>query len=214
MLPPRLYTYFRSGSSHRVRIGLALKGIAHDAVPVHLLRDGGEQRRPDYRAINPQARVPCLVLPDGDVLIQSPAILEYLEEVAPAPPLLPADPVQRAKVRGVAALIGCDIHPLNNIAVLATLRQDFGASEDAVTAWIARWITDGFTAVENLIGDDGYCFGPQPGMADVYLVPQVFAARRFGVPLDAFPRIRRVDALAQAHPAFVAAAPGNQADSA
>jgi maleylacetoacetate isomerase len=214
MLPPRLYTYFRSGSSHRVRIALALKGIPHEAIPVHLLRDGGEHRRPEYRAINPQARLPSLVLHDGDVLIQSPAILEYLEEVAPEPPLLPADPVQRAKVRGVAALIGCDIHPLNNIAVLGTLRQEFGASEDAVKAWIARWITDGFNTVEALIGDHGYCFGDMPTMADVYLIPQVFSARRFAVSLEAFPRIRRVDATARAHPAFVSAAPENQPDGA
>ena len=212
MSVPRLYTYFRSGAAHRVRIALALKGIAHDSVPVHLVRDGGEHRKPAYRALNPQARVPALQLPSGDVLIQSPAILEYLEETVPHPPLLPRDPVARAKVRGVAAIIGCDVHPLNNVAVLNTLRG-LGQDEAAVLAWIARWITDGFAAVEQLIGDDGWCFGPAPGLADVYLVPQLFSARRFRVQLDGFPRIARVAALAAAHPAFIAAAPENQPDA-
>ncbi len=212
MTAPRLYTYFRSGAAHRVRIALALKGIAYDSVPVHLVRDGGEHRTPAYRALNPQARVPALQLPSGDVLIQSPAILEYLEETVPHPPLLPRDPVARAKVRGVAAIIGCDVHPLNNVAVLNTLRG-LGHDEAAVLAWIARWITDGFAAVEQLIGDDGWCFAPAPGLADVYLVPQLFSARRFRVRLDGFPRIARVAALAAAHPDFIAAAPENQPDA-
>jgi len=210
---PRLYTYFRSGSSHRVRIALALKGVSHESIPVHLLRDGGEHRRDGFRELNPQGRLPVYVLPDGDVLIQSPAILEYLEEVAPLPPLLPVDPVARAKVRGVAALIGCDVHPLNNIAVLTTLRNTLNADEAAVSAWVASWIAEGFGAVEQLIGDSGYCFGLEPSMADVYLIPQLYSARRFGVDLNAFPRIRRVEALTQKHPAFSAAAPENQNDA-
>ncbi len=214
MQPPRLFTYFRSGSSHRVRIALALKDISYEAVPIHLLRDGGEHRRPDYLALNPQGRLPCMVLEDGDVLIQSPAILEYLEEVVPTPPLLPADPVLRAKVRSVAALIGCDIHPLNNVAVLTALRADLGVSDAAVGAWIGRWISQGLAAVEALIGDHGYCFGWEPGMADVYLLPQLFSARRFGVPLDALPKVRRVEALAKDHPAFAAASPERQPDAA
>jgi maleylpyruvate isomerase len=208
----RLYTYFRSGSSHRVRIALALKGIAYDSVPVHLLRDGGEHLKPAYRAVNPQARVPALLLPGGEVLIQSPAILEYLEETVPHPPLLPADPVARAKVRGVAAIIGCDIHPLNNVAALSALRR-LGQDEAAGSAWISRWITEGFEAVEQLIGQDGWCFGANPGLADVYLVPQLFSANRFKVPLDRFPRIRRVAGLSDAHLAFVAAAPESQPDA-
>jgi maleylacetoacetate isomerase/maleylpyruvate isomerase len=207
-----LYTYFRSGSSHRVRIALALKGIAYDSVPVHLLRDGGEHLKPAYRAVNPQARLPALVLPGGEVLIQSPAILEYLEETVPHPPLLPADPVARARVRGVAAIIGCDIHPLNNVATLSTLRR-LGQDEAAVSAWISRWITEGFEAVEQLIGQDGWCFGADPGLADVYLVPQLFSAHRFKVPLDHFPRIRRIAGLSDAHPAFAAAAPESQPDA-
>jgi maleylpyruvate isomerase len=209
----RLYTYFRSGSAHRVRIALALKGIAYESVPVHLLRDGGEHLKPGYRAVNPQGRVPALALPGGDVLIQSPAILEYLEETVPQPPLLPADPVARAKVRGVAAIIGCDIHPLNNVAVLSTLRRT-GQGEAAVSAWIGQWITQGFEAVEQLIGKDGWCFGADPGLADIYLVPQLFSARRFKVPLDRFPRILRIAGLAETHAAFIAAAPENQPDAA
>ncbi len=209
---PKLYTYFRSGSSHRVRIALALKGLAYESVPIHLLRDGGEHRQAAYQKINPQQRLPAFVLADGRVLIQSPAILEYLEEIAPSPPLLPGDPLRRAQMRGVAALIGCDIHPLNNISVLSVLRKSLGATDADVAAWIARWIIDGFAAIETMIEDSGFCFGTEPGMADVYLVPQLFSARRFGVDLTPFPRIRRVESLADSHPAFIAAAPAQQPD--
>jgi len=212
MTLPRLYTYFRSGAAHRVRIALALKGVAYESVPVHLVRDGGEQLTPEFRALNPQARVPVLALPDGDVLIQSSAILEYLEETVPEPPLLPVDPVLRAKVRGVAAIIGCDVHPLNNVAVLNALRRS-GLDDVAVSAWIAHWITQGLASVEQLIGEHGWCFGSAPGLADVYLLPQVFSARRFKVALDPFPRISRVADLAERHGAFVAAAPPNQPDA-
>lgn len=212
MTLPRLYTYFRSGAAHRVRIALALKGVAYESLPVHLVRGGGEQLTPAFRALNPQARVPVLELPGGDVLIQSSAILEYLEETVPEPPMLPADSVARAKVRGVAAIIGCDMHPLNNVAVLNTLRRS-GLNDAAVLAWIAQWITQGFTAVEQLIGDQGWCFGLAPGLADVYLLPQVFSARRFKVALDPFPRISRVADLAEQHSAFITAAPQNQLDA-
>lgn len=164
--------------------------------------------------MNPQRRLPVLELPDGSVrLIQSPAILEYLEETRPEPPLLPDDPVTRAHVRGVAALIGCDIHPLNNAAVLAAIRR-IGADELAVSAWIASWITAGFSAVEALIDSRGWCFGEWPGMADIYLVPQIFSARRFAVDLEPFPKIRRIETLAAAHSAFIQAAPQNQPDAA
>lgn len=209
----RLYTYWRSTASYRVRIALALKGLSVEQVPVHLVRGGGEQHSPAYRAINPQGRVPTLVLDDGTRLLQSPAILEYLEETYPDPPLLPRDPVTRAQVRAVAAVIGCDIHPVNNSAQLNYLRRELGQDEGAVTAWISRWIQDGFAAVEQLIGTDDFAFGPAPGMADLYLVPQVYSARRFKVPLDAYPRILRVEALAAAHPAFLAAHPSRQPDA-
>ena len=209
----KLYGYWRSTSSYRVRIALALKGLTADAVPVHLVRGGGEHHRPSYRAINPQGRVPALELDDATVLIQSPAILEYLEETHPAPALLPQDPVERARVRAVAAIIGCDIHPLHNSGPLGFLRKSFGHSEAEVAEWIGTWVGQGLAAVEQLIGDDGYCFGREPGLADVYLIPQLYAARRFSVPLDAYPRIRRVEALALDHPAFKAAHPSAQVDA-
>ncbi|GJD65478.1 maleylacetoacetate isomerase [Methylobacterium frigidaeris] len=209
----KLYGYWRSTSSYRLRLALALKGVVPDQVPVHLVRDGGEHRGEAYRRINPQGRVPSLALADGRVLIQSPAIIEYLEEVYPEPPLLPADPVARAQVRAVAAIIGCDIHPLHNVGPLNHLRRDLGRPEEEVGAWIGRWISEGFTAIEALIGDEGYCFGAGPGLADVYLVPQVYAARRFAVPLEPFPRITRASSLAEAHPAFQAAHPSRQPDA-
>ncbi|MFG1466634.1 maleylacetoacetate isomerase [Xanthobacter sp. DSM 24535] len=209
----RLYTYWRSTASYRVRIALGLKGIKAEHVPVHLVRDGGEQHGPAYRTVNPQERVPALELDDGTVIPQSPAILEYLEEVYPEPPLLPAHAVERAKARAVASIVGCDIHPLSNVSPLTYLRRDLGQDEAAVAAWIARWIHDGFRAVEQLIGEEGFAFGPEPGLADVFLIPQVYSARRFNVSLDAYPKIMRVDALAAGHPAFIAAHPTNQADA-
>lgn len=209
----RLYDYWRSSSSYRLRIALALKGLTPERAFVHLTKNGGEHKSDAFRAVNPQARVPALALDDGGILVQSPAIIEYLEEVQPAPPLLPADPVARAKVRAVAAIVGCDIHPLHNVGPLNYLRQTFGADTPAVKAWVARWVEEGFVGVEALIGERGFCFGDDPGLADVYLVPQVFAARRFDVPLAAYPRIRRVDALAAEHPAFQAAHPDRQPDA-
>ncbi|WP_160288116.1 maleylacetoacetate isomerase [Pseudomonas knackmussii] len=203
-----LYTYYRSTSSYRVRIALALKGLDARHLPVNLLQ--GEHRQDAYRTINPQGRVPALRTDEGELLVQSPAIIEYLEERFPEPALLPADPLQRAHQRGVAALIGCDIHPLHNVAVLNRLRG-LGIDEDGVNQWIAHWIGEGLAAVEALIGDDGFCFG-QPGLADVYLLPQLYAARRFNVDLAAFPRILRVERLALEHPAFRQAHPDAQAD--
>lgn len=209
----KLYTYWRSTSSYRVRIALALKGLDVEQAFIHLVRNGGEQHGEAYRALNPQERVPTLVLDDGTALTQSPAIIEYLEETYPAPPLLPADSTQRAKVRAVAAIIGCDIQPLHNLGPLTYLRRTLGQAEPEVDAWIATWAGSGLKAVEALIGDGPYCFGETPGLADVYLIPQLYAARRFGVPLDACPRIRRVEAEAEGHPAFVKAHPANQPDS-
>ena len=212
MNAPRLYTDYRSGAAHRVRIGLALKGVSYDSVPVHLVRNGGEHLLPPYRAINPQARVPALQLGDGAIMAQSPAILEYLEETIPQPPFLPKDPIERAQVRRVAAIIGCDIHPLNNVGPLNELRRS-GWSDAQVSAWINEWITQGFEAVERLIGDADWCFGDQPGLADIYLAPQLFSARRFKVPFDHLPRISRVAGLTDTHPAFVAASPEKQPDA-
>lgn len=205
-----LFTYYRSTSSYRVRIALALKQLEFQSLPVNLLK--GEQRAEHYLALNPQGRVPMLKADSGELLVQSPAIIEYLEEVYPQPALLPHDPVQRARARGVAALIGCDIHPLHNVSVLNLLREA-GQDEDAVNRWIAHWISQGLEAVERLIGDEGFCFGAQPGLADVYLIPQVYAARRFNVDLGGYPRILRVVGLAEEHPAFVLAHPSRQPDT-
>ncbi|WP_260961642.1 maleylacetoacetate isomerase [Pseudomonas citri] len=209
----QLYTYYRSTSSYRVRIALALKGLDYQALPVNLIAPpGGEHRQPTYLAINPQGRVPALRTDEGALLVQSPAIIEYLEERYPQVPLLNADLAVRAHERGVAALIGCDIHPLHNVSVLNKLRA-WGHDETQVTEWIAHWIGQGLAVVEQLIGDDGYCFGAVPGLADVYLIPQLYAAERFNVPLQDFPRIRRVAALAAGHPAFRQAHPANQPDT-
>ncbi|WP_145188559.1 maleylacetoacetate isomerase [Pseudomonas sp. URMO17WK12:I11] len=205
-----LYTYYRSTSSYRVRIALALKGLDVRAVPVNLLE--GEQRAAGYTALNPQGRVPALRLDDGILLVQSPAIIEYLEEVQPQPPLLPVEAAQRAKVRGVAALIGCDVHPLHNVSVLNQLRL-LGHDEAQINRWIAHWIGEGLAAVERLIGGRGYCFGDEPGLADVYLIPQLYAAERFGIDLGRYPRVNRVAALAALHPAFRAAHPAAQPDA-
>ncbi|WP_409278712.1 maleylacetoacetate isomerase [Pseudomonas defluvii] len=205
-----LYTYFRSTSSYRVRIALALKGLDFQSLPVNLLK--GEQREPAFLALNPQGRVPALRVDSGALLLQSPAIIEYLEERYPQPALLPAALEQRAQARGVAALIGCDIHPLHNVSVLNQLRQ-LGHDETQVNQWIAHWISQGLAAVEQLIGDSGYCFGAQPGLADVYLIPQLYAAQRFSIDLGGYPRISRVAALAAQHPAFIQAHPSNQPDT-
>ncbi|ATB66260.1 maleylacetoacetate isomerase [Pseudomonas mosselii] len=205
-----LFTYYRSTSSYRVRIALALKGLDYQALPVNLLK--GEQRGADYLALNPQGRVPALRLESGELLVQSPAIIEYLEEAFPETPLLPRAPEARARVRGVAAIIGCDVHPLHNVSVLNQLRQ-LGHDEAQVNQWIGHWISQGLAAVEQLIGDDGFCFGATPGVADVYLIPQLYAAERFNIDLGGYPRIRRVAALAEQHPAFHQAHPARQSDT-
>ena len=204
-----LFTYYRSTSSYRVRLALALKGLDYQAVPVNLL--AGEQHQPAYRALNAQRRLPSLRLDSGEVLIQSPAILEYLEERYPAVPLLPAEPLLRARHRGVAALIACDVHPLHNVSVLNRLRG-LGLEEPAVLDWISHWIGEGLAAVEAQIGSSGFCFG-EVGLADVYLLPQLYAARRFQVDLAPYARLQRVEALAGAHPAFQLAHPEAQPDA-
>ncbi len=207
----KLYTYFRSSAAYRVRIALNLKGVAYEAVPVNLLK--GEQRDEAYGAVNPQKRVPSLDI-GTTVLIQSPAILEYLDEVYPDPPLLPVGAVNRAKVRAVASLIGCDIHPLNNSGTLAYLKNRLGQDQAAVDEWYAHWVREGFDTIEALIEPGPYAFGSRITLADVYLVPQVFNARRFNVPLDAYPKIAAVDEACAALTAFQDAAPANQPDAA
>ncbi|HZB61166.1 MAG TPA: maleylacetoacetate isomerase [Microvirga sp.] len=207
----RLYTYFRSSAAYRVRIALNLKGVAYEAVPVNLLK--GEQRQEGYRAVNPQQRVPSLDI-GGATLIQSPAILEYLDEVYPEPPLLPVGAANRARVRAVASLIACDIHPLNNSGTLGYLKTKMGHDQAAADEWYAHWVREGFDTIEALIEPGPYAFGSRITLADVYLVPQVFNARRFNVPLDAYPKIAAVDAACAALKAFQDAAPASQPDAA
>ena len=207
----KLYSFFGSSAAFRVRIALGLKGLPYETVPIHLAR--GEHRADAFRGVNPQRRVPALALDDGTVLIQSLAIIEYLDEVHPRPPLLPGDPITRAKARAVAGIIGADIHPLNNSGVLKALREQFGADEAKINAWVAHWILEGFAAVEALIEPGPFAFGRSPTIADICIVPQVYNARRFKVPLDEFPKIAAVDALARELPAFAAAFPEMQRDA-
>lgn len=207
-----LHGYWRSGASYRVRIALALKGIGYD-LAAHDLRTG-EQKAADYLALNPQGMVPALQTGDR-VLIQSPAILEWLEETHPSPPLLPSAADDRAAVRAMCALIGCDIHPLNNLRVLKALRADFAADQAAVNAWAAAWIAPGFDALQALVDRHGadWCFGDAPTLADCYLIPQLYSARRFDMDLSPWPHLLAVEARAQAHPAFEAAHPDRQPDA-
>jgi maleylpyruvate isomerase len=209
----KYYGYFRSSAAYRLRIALNLKGLAPDLIPIHLTKDGGKQHSADYRAVNPQRRVPTLVLDSGDTLIQSPAIIEYLEEVYPTPALLPSDPVARAKIRAFAAIIGCDIHPLNNLAPLQYLKREMKQEQPAIDAWYHHWIIEGFAALETMVGAGPYCFGSHITLADVYLVPQVANARRLKTPLDKFPKLVAIDAALQKLPAFDKARPDNQPDA-
>lgn len=209
----QLYNFFSSGTSHRLRIALKLKGLDYDYIAVDLRSE--EHLGAAFKDINPQGLVPALV--DGDlILTQSPAIIEWLEERYPTPALLPADPDKRARVRALAAIIGCDIHPLNNRRVLIYLRQEFGCDEARVNAWCRRWIGEGFQAIEKLLCDDqtraGFCYGSQPSLADVYLIPQVASARRFGLDLSPYPEILEVERHCKALPAFADAAPKQQPD--
>lgn len=207
-----LHGYWRSGTSYRTRIALNLKGLAYDQAGVDLRT--GAQKSDTFLSLNPQGLVPALETNEA-VLTQSPAILEWLEEVHPEPPLLPTDPVGRAQVRAMAALVACDIHPLNNLRVLKVLRGTFGADQAALDVWAGRWITEGFQALEALIArhGDGWCFGGAPTLADCCLIPQVYSARRFNTPLDDFPGILAVEAKAGNHPAFRAAHPDRQPDA-
>jgi maleylacetoacetate isomerase len=207
----KLYTYFRSSAAYRVRIALNLKGVSYEAIPVNLLKS--EQREGAYRSVNPQGRIPSLDI-GGATLIQSPAILEYLDEVYPEPPLLPVGAVTRAKNRAIASIIACDIHPLNNSSTLAYLRTKLGHDQGAADEWYAHWVREGFDAIEAMIEPGPYACGSRISLADIYLVPQVFNARRFKVPLEAYPKILAVDAACAAHKAFQDAAPDRQPDAA
>lgn len=207
-----LHGYFRSGTSYRTRIALNIKGLSYETRGVDLRT--GVQKSDAYLKLNPQGLVPALETGEG-VLIQSPAILEWLDERHPRPPLLPDTTMDRATVRGMAAIIGCDIHPLNNLRVLTALRSQFEADQATVDAWAGRWITPGFETLETLVGryGRGWSFGDTPGLVDCYLIPQIYSARRFNVPLEAFPRLLAIEAAAADHPAFIAAHPDRQPDA-
>ncbi|WP_205679441.1 maleylacetoacetate isomerase [Brevundimonas lutea] len=207
-----LHGYWRSGTSYRTRIALNLKGLSYETRPVDLRQ--GDQASDSYRRLNPQGLVPALEV-DGRVLTQSPAILEWIEETWPEPPLLPRDPFARAEVRAMAALVACDIHPLNNLRVLKAIRSQFGADQAATDAWAARWITAGFEALEALVArhGDGWAWGDRPTLTDCCLVPQIYSARRFNVSMAPFPRLIAIEAAAAVHPAFVAAHPDRQPDA-
>lgn len=211
----KLYTYWRSSASYRVRAALHLKGLAYEAIPVHLVKGGGEQHQPAYRTLNPEGRVPLLV--DGDFKLgQSLAIFGYLESQHPTPALLPEDPKLRARVWQFCEAINADVQPLHNLSPLGYLSRELGVQEEQKLQWIRHWINRGLSALEQEIGDlpEQEClFGDEPSYADCCLVPQLYAARRFGADLSLFPRLAATSLRLEARPAFVAAHPGQQPDA-
>lgn len=215
-MPMRFYGYFRSSAAYRCRIAFNLKGIEPAFVGVHLRRDGGQHKAAGYRAINPQGLVPALEI-DGRILTQSLAIIEWLDETHPEPPLLPADSFGRARVRGFALAIAADIHPINNLRVLGYLRSNLNADEAAVNSWVRHWIEAGFEACEKLVlrstESGGFCFGNTPTLADICLIPQLYNARRYDCDLSRYPNLVAIGARCNALPAFGAALPEKQPDA-
>ena len=211
----KLYDYWRSSAAYRVRIALNLKGLAYQSLPVNLAPGADAHLSEAYRAVNPQQRVPTLVTGDG-ALGQSLAILEWLDETHPAPPLLPADPWTRAQARAFALVVACDMHPLGNLSSLKQLTQQFGAGEAELQTWRQRWFGAGLKALETQLAArpvTPFAFGEAPSLADICLVPQAYNCRRFNIDLSPFPRLAAVIAAAEAHPAFAAAAPERQPDA-
>jgi maleylacetoacetate isomerase len=210
MMKPRLFDYFRSSASYRVRIALNLKGVEHDRVSVDLVAGG--QKAPGYRAISAQGLVPALDI-DGHRLVQSLAIVDYLEATRPEPPLLPSDPADAAHVRALALAVACDLHPLNNLRVLKYLSGPLGQPQEAREAWYSHWVTEGLAALEAMAAPSAgrFLFGDSPTLADICLVPQLFNARRFEVKLDEYPTLLRADAEANRLEAFAAAHPDRAA---
>ena len=212
----RLYSYWRSSAAYRVRIGLNLKGLKYEVAPVHLLRDGGEQHAPEFRAANPQGLVPVLEHGQRN-LRQSMAILEYLDEVWPENPLLPATARDRQRVRALAQLVACDVHPLNNLRVLQYFEREWHVPQPERDEWVRHWIILGLDAFEAMLADHpstgDFCDGTTPTLADCCLVPQLYNARRFALDIARWPTIQRIEAACLAHPAFDAARPENQPDA-
>lgn len=212
----KMYTYFRSSAAYRVRIALNMKNLQPEMIPIHLLREGGIQLKDDYRAINPERLVPALEV-DGQVLSQSLAIIEYLEETYPEPNLLPDDTLDRAWVRSLSLAIACDIHPINNLRVLRYLTGEMGLSEEKKNTWYTHWCLEGLSALETRLTNDArvgrFCYGDMPGLADICLVPQIFNAQRFGVDLSAMPTLLRINQACLELEAFAKAAPGVQGDA-
>jgi maleylacetoacetate isomerase/maleylpyruvate isomerase len=215
-LPVKLYSYYRSSAAYRARIALNVKGLQYEYVAKHLLKNGGEHKSADYLAINPQGFIPALDH-DGALVTQSVAIIEYLEEMFPSPPLLPQRPVDRAVVRAMSLLIACDIHPLNNLRVLNYLKSPLNQGGDASADWYKHWIAEGFAALEQLLAKHSsaqrYCFGDAVSMADVLLVPQVANSRRYQMDLSCYPTLQKVTTHLETLPAFLAARPEVQPDA-
>lgn len=216
----KLYSYFRSSASYRVRIALNLKGLSCETVPVHLVKDGGQQFVPEYRALNPNALVPALIDEANGAttaLTQSLAIIEYLDEIHPAPPLLPPNALDKAYVRGIALMIACDIHPLNNLRVLRYLVRELRINEDDKNNWYRHWCEQGLTALEAMLAKDKrvgvFCYGDTPTLADCCLVPQIANAQRFSCDLSAMPTLMRIHDACLALDSFAKAAPANQPDA-
>lgn len=209
----KLYSFFRSGAAYRARIALALKGIPYETVGIHLSREGGDQNKPAYRAVNPQGRVPALELEDGTIITQSLAIIDYLESIHPEPRIYPADPLVRANALSVAFTIAADIHPLQNTSTTNYLAKHLHADEAAIRAWYQQWIGSGLAAVEQKVEGKSYAFGSEPTIADICIVAQLATARRLNFDLSAYPKLVAIDALAGKHPAFVKAHPLNQPDA-
>jgi maleylacetoacetate isomerase len=207
----QLYSYFRSSASYRVRIALALKGVSYRTIAIHLAK--GKHTEAPFISVNPQARLPALKLDSGELLIQSLAIIDWLDETHPNPPFLPKDPIARARIRAASQIVACDIHPLGNLGPRNYLLKKLKLDLETVDAWTRHWIEDGFAAIEKLISPAPYCFGTEPTLADICLVPQVFNARRYKVDMAKFPKVSAADAAAQKHPAFAAAAPAVQPDA-
>jgi maleylacetoacetate isomerase len=212
----KLYTFFRSSASFRVRIALNLKGLKYEQAPIHLRRGGGEQLSAAYKAINPQALVPALE-DGGKILTQSLAIIEYLEERYPQPPLLPRDPADKAVVRSMALTIACEVHPIQNLRVLQYVKREYNQSDEQVNRWAQHWIDLGLAALEQMIVAQArrgrFCFGDTPTLADICLVPQLGNARRYGCDLSPYPAIMEIEKNCMALPAFADAAPEKQPDA-